>query len=98
MPDAPEKENAYQSLRPVAHAYMNRQASPQRYKKMINDLGMEKAEELLTNFVKLRFARLLAYLRQQEPNAMIGYSILIYDLTQDEINTALYGPAEHLMF
>lgn len=39
----------------------------------------------------LQFARLLAYLRQREPDAEIGYSILIYRLSNDDIQAALQG-------
>ena len=46
-------------------------------------------------FEQLRFARLCAYLRQREPEEEIGYSILIYRLTDADLNEAFFGkPAE----
>ena len=45
----------------------------------------------------LRFARLCAWLRQREPDAEIGHSILLYILTDEQLNEALLGkPAELL--
>ena len=39
----------------------------------------------------LRFYRLLNFLRQRTPDGMAGYSILVFDLKDDEINIALRG-------
>lgn len=45
---------------------------------------------------KLRFARLCASLRQREPDDHAGYSILIYELTEADIDAALQGPPPEL--
>jgi len=46
-------------------------------------------------FQQLQFARLLAMLRQREPDAQIGYSILIYHLDEkDAVDAQLGKPAE----
>ena len=45
---------------------------------------------------KLRFARLCASLRRREPDAYAGYSILIYELTEADVNAALQGPPPEL--
>jgi len=37
-------------------------------------------------------ARLLAFLREREPDEEIGYSILCYDLSQADLNRAFQGP------
>ncbi len=44
----------------------------------------------------LRFARLCHYLRVRQPDAMIGYSILVYRLDQAELNGALNGNLHQL--
>ena len=47
------------------------------------------------HFLELRFARLCAYLRQREPDTHVGHSILIYRLTDEDVQQALYDkPAE----
>jgi hypothetical protein len=44
----------------------------------------------------LRFARLCAYLRKREPIAILGNSILVFQLNQRELDQALYGPPAEL--
>jgi hypothetical protein len=48
-------------------------------------------------FLLLRAGRLCAYLRQREPLDLVGYSILIYRLTDEEIDRALFGPPAELL-
>jgi hypothetical protein len=45
---------------------------------------------------RLRFARVLAALREREPDYDIGHSILIYDLDQAALDAALAGPLQAL--
>jgi hypothetical protein len=45
---------------------------------------------------RLRFARLAQYLRLRRPDAMIGYSILIYRLSDEEIHAAVDGTTAEL--
>jgi hypothetical protein len=47
-------------------------------------------------FERLRFARLCAYLRHHEPVARVGYSIFVFDLSDDEVKAALFGPPMEL--
>ncbi len=59
------------------------------------DAATEQRDERLRIFRSLRFGRLCAYLRHQKPVANIGYSILVFRLTGDDLNLALNGePAE----
>ena len=48
-------------------------------------------------FDQLQFARLAAMLRQREPDDYVGYSILIYKLTEDDLLKALLGPPPELV-
>jgi hypothetical protein len=45
---------------------------------------------------RMRFARLLAALREREPDHDIGHSILIYDLDEAALGAALHGPLRAL--
>jgi len=47
-------------------------------------------------FEQLRFARLCAFLRQRAADEFIGYSILVYWLTDDDLQRALYLPPAEL--
>ena len=40
----------------------------------------------------LQFARLCHYLRQREPLQLIGSSLMLFQLTDEEVKAALYGP------
>src|SRR5262249_48894951 len=49
--------------------------------------------EIFTHyFGQVRLARLCAYLRQREPDDQVGYSILIYRLSDANVEAALHGP------
>ena len=43
-------------------------------------------------YARLRFARLCAMLRHRAPTADVGHSILIYDLSDEDLRMALDGP------
>jgi hypothetical protein len=45
----------------------------------------------------VRFARLCAYLRQHKPVANVGNSILVFELNQQDLDRALYGPVVELV-
>jgi hypothetical protein len=47
-------------------------------------------------FRALRLGRLCAYLRHQKPIANIGYSILVFRLTEEDLAAALNGPPAEL--
>jgi len=48
-------------------------------------------------YEQLRFARLASYLRQREPDDHVGYSILIYRLSNEQVQDALAGPLAELL-
>lgn len=50
----------------------------------------------LSMYDHFRFARLTAFLRRRQPDDSVGYSILIYRLTDHDINQALFGPPVEL--
>ena len=56
-------------------------------------MSPEKWKSARDRFLELRFARLCNFLRARAPDANIGYSILIYRLTAQEVNDATAGPA-----
>jgi 4-amino-4-deoxy-L-arabinose transferase-like glycosyltransferase len=58
--------------------------------------GADKRAEQWRRFRALRFGRLCAYLRHRQPIANIGYSILVFHLTQADLACALQGPPAEL--
>ena len=57
-----------------------------------DEMGKPGELEKLQRFNRLRFARLANFLRQREPDARIGYSILVYRLERSDLLSALAGP------
>ena len=53
--------------------------------------------QLVKEFEQLRLARLSAYLRRRVPDDQVGYSILIFRLTDAEVRRALDGPPAELL-
>lgn len=51
---------------------------------------------VLSDFDELRFMRLTAFLRQREPDDTINYSVLVYRLTDADLDRALHGPPPEL--
>jgi hypothetical protein len=43
-------------------------------------------------YEEYRFRRLTAFLWKRKPDAMVGYTILVYELSQADLDTALDGP------
>ena len=56
----------------------------------------QQLESLRHAFPDLQLARLKAFLRKREPDAQIGYSILIYQLSDADVAAALHGPPAEL--
>ena len=65
----------------------------QDYQRLLSSEEARRKEADL--FRQLRFGRLAAYLREREPDDYVGYSILIFGLSDEEVKEALHGaPAE----
>ena len=53
---------------------------------------LKKLKKVFDLYEHFRLDRLLAYLREREPDAEVGYSILIYYLDAKALDAALVGP------
>ncbi|MFC1463087.1 hypothetical protein ACFLQU_05730, partial [Verrucomicrobiota bacterium] len=60
---------------------------------LLSDEARQKEAHL---FRHLRFGRLAAYLRKRQPDDHVGYSILIFRLSDEEVKAALEGPPAEL--
>ncbi len=63
---------------------------------IIRSKGEPFWNQVFSIFNALRLGRLCAFLRQGKPDDNIGYSILIYRLTRQDIQEALFGPPAEL--
>ena len=72
--------------------YHNSVGDRNAIKALIAEKGIDYWVHLLVDHDLLRQARLCSYLRQRRPDAHVGYSILIYRLTDADIDAAMNGP------
>jgi hypothetical protein len=64
---------------------------PVARKNLLEQIGANYWGACIKIYEHLRVARLCAYLRHRAPDAEVGYSILIYHLSTDEVRHALIG-------
>lgn len=89
-------EQYYQAAAAEIRRYHNTASDPARRVAMITNDGALNWAKKIKDFERLRFERLCAYLRHQAPAAQIGYSVFVFELTDDAVNRALYGPPAEL--
>ena len=63
---------------------------------LVGVYGNRAFEDALLELRDLCLGRLCAYLRQREPDDEVGYSILIYHLSDAQVREALEGPPAEL--
>jgi len=84
-------EKTYQELLPEIETVGT--ASPEQRSRLLSDPNVQDKIGL---FKELQFARLCAYLRKREPDDNVGYSILIYHLSDKQAWEATEGPPVEL--
>ena len=67
------------------------------YQQLKEQLSKSPTQEQIRSLERARFLRLLAFLRQREPVANIGGSILIFRLDDADVHAALEGPPAELV-
>ncbi|HET7534889.1 MAG TPA: hypothetical protein VFJ90_00445, partial [Candidatus Didemnitutus sp.] len=85
-----QNEKEYQQYRRTEPAMLAFQNDPARRAEMLRDQTAAEWRAAWKRYDELRFARLCYYLRARKPDAVIGYSILVYRLTDDEVDAAVY--------
>ena len=75
------------------YLYAKSLQSPQGKERFIQKVGGEKRlDEVLRGLDDLRKKRLCLLLRRREPDASVGYSILLYRISEQDLKTALLDP------
>jgi hypothetical protein len=86
----PEYESNYQAglqnLNVFTHASESDKAA------LVQQMGAEYWSQLFVQVDQMRMGRLTAWLRQRRPDATVGYSILIYRLSDADVQQAVGGP------
>lgn len=93
---APEYERAYREVLADVERYNRTSSDSGARLRLEREQGEGFWKNRLKGYSQLRAARLMAYLRQREPDDQVGYSILIYRLSDQDIQRALYGPLDEL--
>jgi hypothetical protein len=88
----PEYETNYQAALQNLTVLARASESEDAWSALMRETGDEHWRQLFVQFDQLRTGRLVAFLRRRQPDAMVGYSILIYRLTDQDVAEALQGP------
>jgi hypothetical protein len=91
-----ENERQYQELRRSDASFRALAANPYGHPELLREITSAQWNMAWDLYEQLRFARLCQYLRVRRPEAMIGYSILIFRLSQKEIDAVVSGPVSDL--
>jgi hypothetical protein len=86
-----ELEQEYETLRGFEPVFALYERDPVARARLQGELLPGKMKASRDRFLHLRFARLCYYLRVRRPDADIGYSILIYRLSAEEVRAATGG-------
>lgn len=89
-------EQRYQELRASEGVFHGLNGPLDPASPSIHDLTAAQWNKAWDQYEQLRFARLCHYLRVRRPDAMIGYSILVFRVDQAELDAALLGTTREL--
>jgi hypothetical protein len=88
----PVDETNYQAALQNLLAFARASENEQTWSALLRQTGEQYWHDLFRQFDQLRTGRLVAFLRNRQPDAMVGYSILIYRLSDREVAAAVNGP------
>ena len=86
-----DREAEYQTLRPLEALLLAYQHDPIRRAELLHDAPEVKWKTAWKRYEVLRFARLSHFLRVKPAIANIGYSILVFRLSDDDVAAATGG-------
>jgi hypothetical protein len=89
----PAYERRYQDVRYNLSVFDSTAGDRTKRELLLRQTGKEFWWKLFHLYEQLRFARLAAYLRERRPDDNVGYSILIYRLSDRDLAAALDGPS-----
>jgi 4-amino-4-deoxy-L-arabinose transferase-like glycosyltransferase len=87
-------ENRYQAVRGFMAPLLSDEVAERR--SALTRLPLDQWYSAINDYEFLRFHRLAAFLRQREPDDNVGFSILVYHLSDDDLAGALDGPPVEL--
>jgi len=88
-------EEAYQSMMDLTRLIQG-SGDEEALRRLLLSGKVPDLRQFFDHYEDLRLARLCAYLRDRNPTTNISYSILVYELSDEDIRQALEGPAPSL--
>jgi hypothetical protein len=82
-------ESEYRRLAGFLRRYEATRSDPEARRALLQRAGRPNLATVFEAFEQLRLARLCAFLRRREPEDQVGYSVLIYRLSADEVRQAV---------
>jgi hypothetical protein len=89
----PANERDYQAALENLVRFARASEDERAWTALMQQTGDAYWKNVFQQFDRLRTGRLAAYLRHRQPDAIAGYSILIYRLSDAEVDRAVNGPA-----
>lgn len=88
----PEHERLYQSLRPAMAEFEQLPHDRTARQNWLRNWRPTDHQAVYDLYQKLRFTRICGHLRRRGPDEWIGYSILVFNVTDDQIRAYIDGP------
>jgi hypothetical protein len=88
----PQRESDYQAAFKNLVTFARASEDERTWSALLQKTGESYWHDLFRQYDQLRTGRLVAFLRHRQPDAMVGYSILIYRLSDADVDHALNGP------
>ncbi len=85
------------NLQQNVDAYRALSTSPEGREQIVAYAPEKEWQDMCKMYESARFSRLASFLRQREPDDEIGYSILVYRLSDADVAQALEGPPVELL-
>ena len=89
QPWSAQSETTFQNLRNLEPSFWAIAGRPEDHPELLDGASPEEWLHAWNLYWELRFTRLCEYLKVRPPEAMIGYSILVFELDQSELDRAL---------
>ena len=92
-----EYESRYQNLRSNVEVYQKLSGTADGKAQLYSVAPEQEWQDMFKTYEVLRFSRLASFLCQREPDDQIGYSIMVYRLTQEDLDRAVDGPPVEML-
>jgi hypothetical protein len=90
-------QQQYEQLRERVESFQARSGTQAGLAELLREAPESTWAKVFWAYEMLRFSRLASALRQREPDGEVGYSILVYRLTDDDVARALDGPPGEML-